>query len=121
MQSRFYILLLLFPPVSLVGKNWAPLSKLTLHVPLSSQPLQGKECQSAFIKVHLSVLNATMPSCSSVTSSQLCFVDMNLSFQIKENKPPGAFHQLQLLAVQYQCQNLSISYKMIAGKPALQP
>uniref|UniRef100_A0ACB8F807 Uncharacterized protein n=1 Tax=Sphaerodactylus townsendi TaxID=933632 RepID=A0ACB8F807_9SAUR len=112
-----------------VGGSWAASSKLAFFVFLSSQPLQGNECQTvsqyhfyarlshlAYAKVTLSVINATMSSCRSPALSQLCFADKDLSFQIKENKPAGPFHQLQLPSQQQPCQNISISYKVIADE-----
>lgn len=97
--------------------NWMPLSKVMLYVFLSSHPFQEKECDSATrTTVVLSLINATAPACSSMTARQLCFTEMDLSFHIKENKPPGTFHQLQLPSVHHLCQNLSITYKLLAGK-----
>ncbi|NWT27762.1 RET kinase, partial [Cardinalis cardinalis] len=97
--------------------NWVPLSKVMLYVFLSSHPFQEKECDSATrATVLLSLINATAPACSSLTARQLCFTEMDLSFHIKENKPPGTFHQLRLPSVHHLCQNLSISYKLLAGE-----
>ncbi|KAH0623422.1 hypothetical protein JD844_006165 [Phrynosoma platyrhinos] len=95
-----------------------PMPKLMFQVYLTSEPFQGKECRESYIKavVKLSIINATMPACGSVSPSQLCFPNMDLSFHIKENKPPGTFHQLQLLSPQHQCHNASISYEVIAGE-----
>lgn len=102
--------------------NWMPLSKVMLYVFLSSHPFQEKECDSATrATVFLSLINATAPACSSLTARQLCFTEMDLSFHIKENKPPGTFHQLQLPSVHHLCQNLSISYKLLAGKTGTEP
>lgn len=99
-----------------------PLSKVMLYVFLSSHPFQEKECDSATrTTVLLSLINATAPACSSLTARQLCFTEMDLSFHIKENKPPGTFHQLQLPSVHHLCQNLSISYKLLAGKTGTEP
>ncbi|NXX65674.1 RET kinase, partial [Spizella passerina] len=95
--------------------NWMPLSKVMLYVFLSSHPFQEKECDTAARSVvFLSLINATAPACSSLTARQLCFTEMDLSFHIKENKPPGTFHQLRLPSVHHMCQNLSISYKLLA-------
>ncbi|PKU37491.1 proto-oncogene tyrosine-protein kinase receptor ret [Limosa lapponica baueri] len=97
--------------------NWMPLSKVMLYVFLSSHPFQEKECNSAtHTTVLFSLMNATAPACSSLTARQLCFTEMDLSFHIKENKPPGTFHQLQLPSVHHLCQNLSISYKLLAAE-----
>ncbi|KAM6265338.1 proto-oncogene tyrosine-protein kinase receptor Ret isoform 2-T3 [Spheniscus humboldti] len=97
--------------------NWMPLSKVMLYVFLSSHPFQEKECDSATrTTVFLSLINATAPACSSLTARQLCFTEMDLSFHIKENKPAGTFHQLQLPSVHHLCQNLSISYKLLAAE-----
>ncbi|KAL8186807.1 UNVERIFIED_CONTAM: hypothetical protein K2H54_012611, partial [Gekko kuhli] len=112
-----------------VGGSWPAAAKLVFLVFLSSQPFQGKECQStphynfyaklphvAYAKVTLSLINVSVPACHSVAPSQLCLVDTDLSFQIKENKPPGPFHQLQLPSQQQPCQNVSLSYKVIADE-----
>ncbi|NXL75008.1 RET kinase, partial [Leptocoma aspasia] len=97
--------------------NWMPLSKVMLYVFLSSHPFEEKECDSATrTTVFLSLINATAPACSSLTARQLCFTEMDLSFHIKENKPPGTFHHLQLPSVHHLCQNLSISYKLLAAE-----
>uniref|UniRef100_A0A669Q5B0 Ret proto-oncogene n=1 Tax=Phasianus colchicus TaxID=9054 RepID=A0A669Q5B0_PHACC len=97
--------------------NWMPLSKVMLYVFLSSHPFQEKECDSATrTTVVLSLINATAPACSSLTARQLCFTEMDLSFHIKENKPPGTFHQLQLPSVHHLCQNLSITYRLLAAE-----
>uniref|UniRef100_A0A8C8RUE3 Proto-oncogene tyrosine-protein kinase receptor Ret n=1 Tax=Pelusios castaneus TaxID=367368 RepID=A0A8C8RUE3_9SAUR len=99
----------------LFGRNWVPLPKVTLHVFLSSQPFKGKECDSpTFTLVHLSIINATAPPCNALMSRELCFSEMDLSFHIKENKPPGTFHQLQLPQIHHMCQNVSIFYKLLA-------
>lgn len=98
------------------------LPKVTFHVYLSSQPFQGKECETPISAlVHLSILNATVPACNALTSRELCFSEMDLSFHIKENKPPGTFHQLQLPPIHHLCQNVSISYKLLAGKTGGKP
>lgn len=102
---------------SAAGGNWVSLPKAVLQVSLSSHPFQGKKCESpTYAVVSLFIINATAPACSSRIARQLCFTEMDLSFHIKENKPPGMFHQLQLPQVQHMCQNLSISYKLLAGK-----
>ncbi|NXU07795.1 RET kinase, partial [Buphagus erythrorhynchus] len=93
--------------------NWKPLPKVMLYV----HPFQEKECDSTTrTTVFLSLINATAPVCSSLTARQLCFTEMDLSFHIKENKPPGTFHQLRLPSVHHLCQNLSISYKLLAAE-----
>ncbi|TFK09499.1 caveolin-1 [Platysternon megacephalum] len=99
----------------LFGKNWMSLPKVTFHVYLSPQPFQGKECETpTSAVVHLSIINATVPACNALMSRELCFSEMDLSFHIKENKPPGTFHQLQLPPIHHLCQNVSISYKLLA-------
>uniref|UniRef100_A0A8D0HEW8 Proto-oncogene tyrosine-protein kinase receptor Ret n=1 Tax=Sphenodon punctatus TaxID=8508 RepID=A0A8D0HEW8_SPHPU len=101
----------------LFGGNWVSLPKVTLRVFLSSHSSQVKDFDSpTFARVHLSIINATAPSCGFLTPSQLCFTEMDLSFHIKENKPPSTFHQLQLPPIQHQCQNVSISYKLVAAE-----
>ncbi|KAM7171244.1 proto-oncogene tyrosine-protein kinase receptor Ret isoform 1-T1 [Macrochelys suwanniensis] len=106
---------------SLFGRNWVSLPKVTFYVYLSPQPFQGKECDTPISAVvHLSIINATVPACSALTSRELCFSEMDLSFHIKENKPPGTFHQLQLPPIHHLCQNVSISYKLLAGKTGVE-
>ncbi|XP_053167652.1 proto-oncogene tyrosine-protein kinase receptor Ret isoform X2 [Hemicordylus capensis] len=90
---------------TLFAGNWVTVPKLILQIYLSSQPFQGKDCPDSYAKVHLSVINATMPACSSLVPGQLCFADMDLSFHIKENKPPGTVYQFQSSSLQQQCQN----------------
>lgn len=116
MSSVKYFLWWFLPPEA-VGN-----SKLLPKVMLYVHPFQEKECDfTTRTTVYLSLINATAPACSSLTARQLCFTEMDLSFHIKENKPPGTFHQLQLPSVHHLCQNLSISYKLIAGKTASEP
>ncbi|XP_006114467.1 proto-oncogene tyrosine-protein kinase receptor Ret isoform X3 [Pelodiscus sinensis] len=99
----------------LFGRNWMSLPKVTFPVYLSSQPFQGKECEtSTSAVVHLFIINATAPACNALTPRELCFSEMDLSFHIKENKPPGTFHQLQLPSIHHLCQNVTISYKLLA-------
>ncbi|ETE69354.1 Proto-oncogene tyrosine-protein kinase receptor Ret, partial [Ophiophagus hannah] len=85
----------------------SPVAKVILRVFLSSKPFQAKNClgSASMTVVKLSVLNATMPACSSPMSSRICFPAMDLSFHIMENKPPGIFHQLQSFGLQQQCHN----------------
>ncbi|XP_074856176.1 proto-oncogene tyrosine-protein kinase receptor Ret [Carettochelys insculpta] len=99
----------------LFGRNWMSVPKVTFPVYLSSQPFRGKECKTpTSALVHLFIINATAPACNALMPRQLCFSEMDLSFHIKENKPPGTFHQLQLPPKHYLCQNISISYKLLA-------
>ncbi|XP_039196683.1 proto-oncogene tyrosine-protein kinase receptor Ret [Crotalus tigris] len=102
----------------IVLSSGSQVAKIVLRVFLSSKPFQTKNCLGslAMTLVKLSVINATMPACGSPTSSQLCFPDMDLSFHIMENKPPGIFHQLQTFALQHQCHNVSISYKLVTDE-----
>ncbi|KAJ6661650.1 hypothetical protein lerEdw1_013889, partial [Lerista edwardsae] len=103
----------------LFAGKWVPMPKLMLQVYLSSEPFQLKECLDTKhnkVWVQLSIISAPLPACSSLMPSQLCFVNMDFSFHIKENKPPGTFHQLQSHSLQYLCQNVSVSYKVIADE-----
>ncbi|XP_030060839.1 proto-oncogene tyrosine-protein kinase receptor Ret [Microcaecilia unicolor] len=90
--------------------------KVHLRVSVSHQLLREKECDPLAI-VHLTILNATVPTCSSLKPQELCFMEKNLIFSIKENKPSSMFYQFHLLPVQKQCQNVSISYKLMTEFP----
>ncbi|XP_028917087.1 proto-oncogene tyrosine-protein kinase receptor Ret [Ornithorhynchus anatinus] len=92
-----------------------PLLNIHLHVFLSPKPFWENECLwPSCAKVSLSIINTTAPTCSSLKAREFCFLDTGLSFRIKENKPPGTFHQFRLLPVQQLCPNISISYQLIA-------
>ncbi|XP_044516173.1 LOW QUALITY PROTEIN: proto-oncogene tyrosine-protein kinase receptor Ret [Gracilinanus agilis] len=91
-----------------------PLRTIYLQVFLSPKPFQEHECHwPNCAKVMLFVINATMPACSSLKPREFCFLETGLSFRIKENKPPGTFHQFRLLPVQHLCPNISISYQFL--------
>ncbi|XP_031812239.1 proto-oncogene tyrosine-protein kinase receptor Ret [Sarcophilus harrisii] len=96
-----------------------PLLTIYLQVFLSPKPLRESDCHwPSCAKVMLSVINTTMPACSSLKPREFCFLETGLSFRIRENKPPGTFHQFRLLPVQHLCPNISISYQLL-GEEAL--
>ncbi|XP_043912217.1 proto-oncogene tyrosine-protein kinase receptor Ret [Protopterus annectens] len=63
--------------------------------------------------VFLKLINDVPPPCDNLKPHDLCFSDMDLSFHIRENKPPGNFHQMRILPIQSQCQNVSIDYALV--------
>ncbi|KAM9651161.1 proto-oncogene tyrosine-protein kinase receptor Ret isoform 12-T12 [Trichechus inunguis] len=49
----------------------------------------------------------------SLKPRDLCFPETGLSFRIRENRPPGTFHQFRLLPVQFLCPNISVAYRLL--------
>ncbi|XP_016050251.2 proto-oncogene tyrosine-protein kinase receptor Ret [Erinaceus europaeus] len=87
-----------------------------LQVFLSSAPLRGSECQwPGCARVYFVVSNTSFPACSSLKARELCFPESGLSFRIRENRPPGTFHQFRLLPVQALCPNVSVAYRLLGG------
>ncbi|KAM5237002.1 proto-oncogene tyrosine-protein kinase receptor Ret isoform 3-T3 [Ctenodactylus gundi] len=57
----------------------------------------------------------SLATCGALSPSEVCFPDRNLSFRIRENRPPGTFHQLRLLPVHFLCPNVSVTYSLLPG------
>lgn len=98
-----------------------PLLTIFLHVFLSSPPLREGECHwPGCARVYFSFINASFPACSSLSSQDICFpkngLENGLSFRIRENRPPGTFHQFRLLPVHFLCPNISVVYRLLQGK-----
>uniref|UniRef100_A0A8C0W211 Cadherin domain-containing protein n=1 Tax=Castor canadensis TaxID=51338 RepID=A0A8C0W211_CASCN len=94
-----------------------PLLTIFLQVFLSSLPLREGECQwPGCARVYFSFINTSFPACSSLTPRELCFPDTSLSFRIRENRPPGTFHQFRLLPMQFLCPNISVAYRLLQGE-----
>ncbi|MEE6488714.1 hypothetical protein FKM82_015333 [Ascaphus truei] len=92
--------------------------KVRLKVSLLPRPFQDKDCDTApAALVHLSI-HLTAPSCASLQPEELCFSDLDLTFHVKENRPPGAIYRFN---IQQQCPNISVSYRLITdpGSPFL--
>ncbi|KAM6163284.1 proto-oncogene tyrosine-protein kinase receptor Ret isoform 13-T13 [Rhynchocyon petersi] len=49
----------------------------------------------------------------SLKPRDLCFQETGLSFRIRENRPPGTFHQFLLLPVHFLCPNVSVAYRLL--------
>ncbi|KAM6157285.1 proto-oncogene tyrosine-protein kinase receptor Ret isoform 6-T6 [Erethizon dorsatum] len=93
-----------------------PLLTIFLHVFLSSPPLREGECHwPGCARVYFSFINASFPACSSLSSREICFPENGLSFRIRENRPPGTFHQFRLLPVHFLCPNISVVYRLLQG------
>ncbi|KAM6157294.1 proto-oncogene tyrosine-protein kinase receptor Ret isoform 15-T15 [Erethizon dorsatum] len=91
-----------------------PLLTIFLHVFLSSPPLREGECHwPGCARVYFSFINASFPACSSLSSREICFPENGLSFRIRENRPPGTFHQFRLLPVHFLCPNISVVYRLL--------
>ncbi|KAM5139769.1 proto-oncogene tyrosine-protein kinase receptor Ret isoform 11-T11 [Callospermophilus lateralis] len=91
-----------------------PLLTIFLQVFLSSTPLRESECQwPGCARVYFSFYNTSFPACSSLKPRELCFPETGLSFRIRENRPPGTFHQFRLLPVQSFCPNISVAYRLL--------
>ncbi|XP_036193182.1 proto-oncogene tyrosine-protein kinase receptor Ret isoform X6 [Myotis myotis] len=88
-----------------------------LQVFLYPTPLREGECQwPGCARIYFSFINASFPACSSLKPRELCFPDREPSFRIRENRPPGTFHQFRQLAVQFLCPNISMAYRLLGGE-----
>ncbi|KAM9216226.1 proto-oncogene tyrosine-protein kinase receptor Ret isoform 7-T7 [Dugong dugon] len=93
-----------------------PLLTVHLQVFLSPASLRESECQwPGCARVYFSFINASFPACRSLKPRDLCFPETGLSFRIRENRPPGTFHQFRLLPVQFLCPNISVAYRLLGG------
>ncbi|KAM9216230.1 proto-oncogene tyrosine-protein kinase receptor Ret isoform 11-T11 [Dugong dugon] len=91
-----------------------PLLTVHLQVFLSPASLRESECQwPGCARVYFSFINASFPACRSLKPRDLCFPETGLSFRIRENRPPGTFHQFRLLPVQFLCPNISVAYRLL--------
>ncbi|NP_001393700.1 proto-oncogene tyrosine-protein kinase receptor Ret isoform n precursor [Homo sapiens] len=93
-----------------------PLLTVYLKVFLSPTSLREGECQwPGCARVYFSFFNTSFPACSSLKPRELCFPETRPSFRIRENRPPGTFHQFRLLPVQFLCPNISVAYRLLEG------
>ncbi|KAM4636533.1 proto-oncogene tyrosine-protein kinase receptor Ret [Discoglossus pictus] len=92
---------------------------LRLKVSTLPRPFGDNDCDLASsAAVHLSILNLTSPGCSSLPPKELCFSNTDLTFHVKENKPPGRFYQFLSRPILQQCRNITINYTLISdGSP----
>ncbi|ELR48691.1 Proto-oncogene tyrosine-protein kinase receptor Ret [Bos mutus] len=94
-----------------------PLLTVYLRVFLSPASVREGECQwPGCARVYFSVINASFPACGALKPRELCFPESGLSFRIRENRPPGTFHQFRLLPVQFLCPNVSVAYRLLGGE-----
>ncbi|XP_006147772.1 proto-oncogene tyrosine-protein kinase receptor Ret isoform X1 [Tupaia chinensis] len=94
-----------------------PLLTVYLHVFLSPVSLREGKCHwPGCACVSFSFINTSFPACSSLRPQELCFPEASLSFRIRENKPPGTFHQFRLLPTQFLCPNISVTYRLLGGE-----
>lgn len=66
--------------------------------------------------MYFSFFNTSFPACTSLKPRELCFPETRPSFRIRENRPPGTFHQFRLLPVQFLCPNISVAYRLLEGE-----
>ncbi|KAM6163279.1 proto-oncogene tyrosine-protein kinase receptor Ret isoform 8-T8 [Rhynchocyon petersi] len=93
-----------------------PLLTIHLQVFLSPASLREGECQwPDCARVYFSFINVSFPACRSLKPRDLCFQETGLSFRIRENRPPGTFHQFLLLPVHFLCPNVSVAYRLLGG------
>ncbi|XP_054432833.1 proto-oncogene tyrosine-protein kinase receptor Ret isoform X2 [Pteronotus mesoamericanus] len=117
---------LLYLNWSLDHSSWEKLSirnggfpLLTVYVQVFLLPtsLREGECQwPGCTRVYFSFINTTFPACGSLKPKELCFPETGLSFRIRENRPPGTFHQFRLLPTQFLCPNVSMAYRLLGGE-----
>ncbi|KAM6163277.1 proto-oncogene tyrosine-protein kinase receptor Ret isoform 6-T6 [Rhynchocyon petersi] len=94
-----------------------PLLTIHLQVFLSPASLREGECQwPDCARVYFSFINVSFPACRSLKPRDLCFQETGLSFRIRENRPPGTFHQFLLLPVHFLCPNVSVAYRLLGGE-----
>ncbi|XP_065778297.1 proto-oncogene tyrosine-protein kinase receptor Ret isoform X3 [Muntiacus reevesi] len=94
-----------------------PLLTIYLRVFLSPTSLREGECQwPGCARVYFSIINASFPACGALKPRELCFPESGLSFRIRENRPPGTFHQFRLLPMQFLCPNVSVAYRLLGGE-----
>ncbi|XP_006902802.1 PREDICTED: proto-oncogene tyrosine-protein kinase receptor Ret [Elephantulus edwardii] len=94
-----------------------PLLTIHLQVFLSPASLREGECQwPDCARVYFSFINTSFPACRSLKPRDLCFPETGLSFRIRENRPPGTFHQFLLLPVHFHCPNISVAYQLLGGE-----
>ncbi|XP_036893677.1 proto-oncogene tyrosine-protein kinase receptor Ret isoform X3 [Sturnira hondurensis] len=94
-----------------------PLLTAYVQVFLVPTSLREGECQwPGCARVYFSFINTTFPACSSLKPKELCFAETGLSFRIRENRPPGTFHQFRLLPIQFLCPNISLAYRLLGGE-----
>lgn len=97
-----------------------PQLTIYLQVFLLPTPLREGECQwPGCARIYFSFINASFPACGSLKPRELCFPDREPSFRIRENRPPGTFHQFRQLAVQFLCPNISMAYRLLGGECGL--
>ncbi|XP_066205833.1 proto-oncogene tyrosine-protein kinase receptor Ret isoform X2 [Saccopteryx leptura] len=93
-----------------------PLLTVYLQVFLWPTSLREGECQwPGCARVYFSFINTSFPACGFLKPQELCFPETGLSFRIRENRPPGTFHQFRLLPTQFLCPNISVTYRLLGG------
>nr|XP_021527925.1 proto-oncogene tyrosine-protein kinase receptor Ret-like [Aotus nancymaae] len=119
---------LLYLNWSLNQRTWEKLSvrnggfwvfTVYLKVFLSPTSLREGECQWPGCARVYFFFNTSFPACSSLNPRELCFPEKSLSFCIRENRPPGTFHQFRLLPVQFLCPNISVAYRLLEAPGSL--
>ncbi|XP_053548860.1 proto-oncogene tyrosine-protein kinase receptor Ret [Bombina bombina] len=99
----------------LTGGSLLQSQKVRLKVSAMPHPFRDKDCDNAsFAVVQLSIQNFTSPSCSPALAKEICFSNTDLTFHVKENKPPGILYQFYSRSIQQQCQNMTVNYTLIS-------
>ncbi|XP_055976589.1 proto-oncogene tyrosine-protein kinase receptor Ret [Sorex fumeus] len=85
-----------------------------LHVYLSPTSQRESECQwPGCARVYFCFMNTSFPTCDGFEVKDLCFPPSDLSFRIRENRPPGTFYQFRQLPVHSLCPNISVTYQLL--------
>ncbi|XP_056387378.1 proto-oncogene tyrosine-protein kinase receptor Ret-like isoform X5 [Hyla sarda] len=90
------------------------ISKLRFRVKVSAAPFKEQVCdKSLSADIILTLEDNKIPNCSSLLPEDVCFRGTELSFHIKENRPPGRFFQFYPHYCTHQSPNISVSYSLL--------
>ncbi|KAG9485288.1 proto-oncogene tyrosine-protein kinase receptor Ret [Eleutherodactylus coqui] len=89
------------------------IQKLRFRVKVSTAPAQNQVCESPFAEISLTLEDGNIPDCSSLEPKDVCFEKTELSFHIRENRPPGRFFQFYPHFSVLQCPDINVSYTVI--------
>lgn len=104
-------------PSLLSADGGFPQLTVYLHVYLSPTPQRESECQwPGCARVYFIFMNTSFPTCDTFEDKDLCFPPSDLSFRIRENRPPGVFYQFRQLPVHFLCPHINVTYQLLEGE-----